>query len=136
MPFPEQAVQDENPLVSATELTGELGDECDAYVAGDYLAYARCHGLPLSAWMWLNEIAHGSPDHVAYAAANGSRHGWDGTSAVLAQALLAATAGTDTSSIQRSVLVPLELELIDQTVTPRRLVELATSRLFDAEVRA
>ena len=68
MSFREQAMQ-ENPLVSAPELTDELGDECDA-------------------------------------------------------------------SIQRSVLIPLELELIGRTVTPRRLVELATSRLFDAEVPA
>jgi len=136
MQFHEQPRQGENPLVTAPDLTDELGDECDAYLTGGYLEYARSHDLQLSGWMWLNEIAHGSPGTVVSAASRGCRPGWDGTTAVLAQALLAAAAGTDTSSIQRGVLIPLELELIGRTVTPRRLVELATSRLFDAEVAA
>ena len=116
--------------------TDELGDECDAYLTGRYLEYARRHGLTLSGWMWLNEIAHGSPDTLASAASRGGRPGWDGTTAVLARALAAATASTEVGSIQRTVLIPLELELIGRTVTLRHLLELAMSRLFDAEVVA
>ena len=132
----EQSRRAEGPVVTTSAPRAELGNECDAYLTGRYLEYARCHDLPLSAWMWLNEIAHGSRDSVVSAATPGSRSGWDRTTVVLAQAPLAATSGTDIRAIQQRVLTPLELELIGRTVTPRRLLELATSRLFDAEVPA
>jgi hypothetical protein len=110
----------------------QLGDECEAFLEGHYLRYAESEGLPLRPWMWLNRLAHGSRLEVARAADATPCRGWDEVVPVLAQALLAATSPDDFCAVQADVLVPLELALVDHDVTPRRLIELATTALYGA----
>ena len=105
------------------------GDECEAFLAGRYLAYAESHGLPLQGWMWLNRIAHGSWSEVAAAAATDPVGVWDRLVAELAGAVTTATTEDGLRSLQQCVLVPVELQLIGEDPSPRRVRQLVDEAL-------
>ena len=94
----------------------ELVTECEAYLSGRYAEYLGEAKRPVPVWAWLNVLAHGSEEDVAALAA-GEPHPsislWHQALAFLAQELMnqAARRGRRLADLQRSTLVPLELEL-------------------------
>lgn len=92
----------------------EMVDDCEAFLLGSYEKHLESQSLPVPVWAWLNVLAHGSADEIR-AAADESRvttGGWRAARAYLAAELLVAeTRGQSLASLQRDVLVPLELQL-------------------------
>jgi hypothetical protein len=110
-----------------------LADECEAFLAGRWADCRRTHDRPLPRWAWLNQAAHADVGRLREAAARPADTGsWPGDDiqAVLARAVLAASASGDLARLQREVLVPLELRLMGTVMSPRRVVELVTATLF------
>ena len=96
-----------------------LADEAEAFLNGTYLAHLASIGRAAPGWAWINPLAHGTRNQLvalAQPAARGSgvvaRDAWDKALAFLAHELLKLTA-RDVSliEVQRTILVPLELEL-------------------------
>lgn len=113
--------------IGHVELT-ELSAECEAFLAGT-LADVIAHGDVPPVWSWLNAIAHGSCAQVRALV----EHDADGdvratTMATLAEAVIAD--GRDVGVLQHDVLVPLELAIVGEVMTPRRLIELVGRALF------
>ncbi len=98
----------------------ELGDECEAFLTGDYATYLAARNRPVPVWVCLNVLAHGDHDAVTAVAAGAPRGdasphtaAWQRALAYLAQEVLSETTrrGCSLGDLQRSTLVPLELEL-------------------------
>jgi hypothetical protein len=96
-----------------------VGEECDAFLAGDWAEHLAAHGAPVPAWAWLNRVAHGGVDELrALTRAPGWGHApldeWDRLRACVADTLFqrARQASMDVTGLQLSVLVPLELMLL------------------------
>ncbi len=101
--------------------------ECEAFLSGHL---ALCLGQQkrlVPAWAWLNALAHGSEDDIAaLAAARPEPPGanswaaplWHQALAFLAHELMyqVARQGRPLAELQRSTLVPLELELARRSV--------------------
>jgi hypothetical protein len=80
-----------------------------------------------------NQAAHANIDSLRQAATRqADTASWRGDhiQAVLARAVLAASASDDLHRLQREVLIPLELHLMGSVMSPRRAVELVTAALF------
>ena len=96
-----------------------LADEAEAFLNGSYLAHLASIGRVAPGWAWINPLAHGTRAQIvalAQPATRGSgvvaRDAWDKALAFLAQELLQLiAAGTSLAELQRTILVPLELEL-------------------------
>ena len=90
-----------------------VGDECEAFVNGRYVAWLGERGRAVPAWAWLNLVAHGDAAELA-ALATGSDESvppeWRRT--------LGRLAARATSEAQHAVLVPLELQLIKAGLSP------------------
>ena len=131
-----RARRDDRALTETTprvqhELDDELGDECEALLSGHYLTHAQREGYPLHGWMWLNLAAHGSLEDVAAAAVGAGTPGWDAAATVVASATLASAKNrAGLHALQETLLIPLELRLIDEEVTPRRLLEVTLAALY------
>lgn len=97
-----------------------VGEECDAFLAGEWAEYLAACGEPVPAWAWLNRVAHGRVGELrALTRAPGWGYApldeWDRLRACVADTLFQRSrpASTDVAGLQRSVLVPLELVLLD-----------------------
>jgi len=97
----------------------ELVAECEEFLFGRYAQYLRDESRPVPTWAWLNVLAHGNEEDIAaLAASEPPRRSspdtvWQEALAFLAQELMneATRRGLPLASLQRSTLVPLELEL-------------------------
>lgn len=105
----------------------ELVDDCEAFLAGHYLARAAPRSLAVPAWVWSNVLAHGSTEDIRQTAAEGATadRGWRAARAYLAAELVELEArGQSLAQLQHDVLVPLELHLAArsdvQNWTPQR----------------
>jgi hypothetical protein len=114
-------------------LTGRTGDlvgssrsapgsgivaECEAFLTGHLVEHTRGATGFVSPWTWTNLLAHGTEDELRAAIAKPSRDRWEAARALLADDLLdLAGSPEDLREIQRTVLVPLELELASRSVT-------------------
>ncbi len=115
-----------------------LADEAEAFLNGTLLAHMASIGRAAPGWAWVNPLAHGTrPEIVALArpAAKGSpvagRDAWEGALAFLARELLTLTAGDlSLAEVQRTVLVPLELELAARRGRPLNRDEIVTTLLL------
>jgi len=93
--------------------------EVEAFPSGHYVRYLVDNKRPVPAWAWLNELAHGSHDDITALTVSEPRralwntNAWEGAVAFLAQELVsqAPRRGRTLSELQRSTLIPLELEL-------------------------
>jgi hypothetical protein len=117
----------------ATGATDELGDECEAFLAGRYAERLLREGRSVPPWAWLNQAAHADADTILAAAGGLPDDGnivlWTDAQATIATLVLAATAwGADLREVQHEVLVPLELELTATILQPEDL----TRRVFQA----
>ena len=114
-----------------------LAEESEAFLGGHLLELMRAGSCPVSSWMWLNGVAQGDPERVAWLASSPSAWGphpldWPAARARVAAELLACTGGDPIRMVQlqRGVLVPLELVLANRPgLTPDELVAVVTSEL-------
>jgi len=120
----------------------ELVAECEAFLCGHYAQYLRNENRPVPVWAWLNVLAHGSEEDItAVAASDPPRRTssntavWNQALAFLAQELMsqATVRGRPLADLQRSTLVPLELELAGlrapPSVEPAKVVSSVLSAL-------
>jgi hypothetical protein len=94
----------------------ELADECEVFLSGHYPQYLNESGRSVPEWAWVNILAHGSEEDIRAFATGAPRvcdATWHHALAFLAQEVVseAARRGADIADLQRTTLVPLELEL-------------------------
>jgi hypothetical protein len=118
---------------SDRDVDSALPDECAAFLAGRWAEERDDPERPLPMWAWLNLVAHGDLDRIQAVAArtDGASRGSDQLQSVLARAVISAIPAGELTRVQRDVLVPLELELINTPSSPRRVLELVTTALFE-----
>jgi hypothetical protein len=97
-----------------------VGDECDAYLAGEWAEFCLAHGAPLPPWAWLNHVAHAPEAALARAVQPGrgpwtTPTEWDGLRRSVVESLFrhAEERRVTVSQLQRAVLVPIELSLFE-----------------------
>ena len=132
-PQPAQLLEGQTAVDPHLVVEDALAEECEAFLAGRWADCRRLQDRPLPRWAWLNQAAHADVGRLREAAARpADKTSWrgDDIQAVLARAVLAASASGDLARLQREVLVPLELRLMDAVMSPRRAVELVTATLF------
>ncbi len=94
-----------------------IGDECEAYLAGQLAVYLQDQARPVPPVGWLNQVAHASPAELALLSL-GQSDGiespvWRRAVGYLARSLLerGRETGRPLEDLQRGFRVPLELEL-------------------------
>src|SRR5687767_3886001 len=94
------------------------GDECEAYLRGEWAEYLRAHGLAVPRWAWLNRVAHAPEQALRLTHRDRVWCGqhedvWTEFRSSVADLLLkqADDTGRTVDEIQASVLVPIELAL-------------------------
>lgn len=103
----------------------DLTDEFEALLRGSLVEYLQSEGRWTPPWAWVNALAHGSVDDlVRWAEADGADSdddasrseaaGWRAVLSFLAGDILSRVAAgrTTLEELQRSALIPLELELM------------------------
>jgi hypothetical protein len=119
-----------------------VGDECEAYLAGRLAAHLQARHRPVPPAGWLNQLVHASPEELAVLATGANGHAlqpatWRRAVGYLAQMLLqrARETGRPTATLQRELLVPMELELLadpdSADLDPADLIRLTLGRLFE-----
>jgi hypothetical protein len=100
--------------------------ECESFLSGRYATFLESRGLPVPDWAWLSELAHAPAEQVTALVAAPRRRArvlpparWQKAMSLLAQELVATAQRTDCTvdELRRSVLLPLELELVDPSVS-------------------
>ena len=99
------------------EQPGGVGDECEAWLAGEWAEYRTARGQGVPSWAWLNRVAH-CPEQAlrlmtrmpAWTYRNDE---WFRLRGCVAESLLkqAAEKRVSVDELQRSVLVPIECEM-------------------------
>lgn len=92
-----------------------LADECTAFLDGRYVELLQAAGSPIPVWAWMNLLAHGTDAEIREAAARlPDVEGWERARSFVAAELVDAVDASDTSmdDVQREVLVPLELDVL------------------------
>jgi hypothetical protein len=123
-------------------LDAGVGDECEAYLAGRLAAYLHELGRPVPPVAWLNQVVHASPRELSLLAivettSTIQASPWRRAVSYLARSLLerARKTGHPIGHLQRELLVPLELELIDQPdsalLDPPDVIRLTLARLYE-----
>ena len=115
------------------DVDSALSDECAAFLAGRWADERDDPERPLPMWAWLNLVAHGDLERIRATAArtDGAPHGSDQLQSVLASAVISAIPAGELTRVQRDVLVPLELERMSTPSSPRRVLELVSTALFE-----
>lgn len=104
--------------------------DTEAFLSGDYARHMRRHGQVVPTWARLNQLAHGELRSLRHARrplsagrsaaiADWTEEAWRSAQRVLARELLSFV-GNDRdlwSAVQRTVLIPLELQLIAAEAT-------------------
>jgi len=119
-----------------------LGDDVEAFLGGDLVEHLVSERQPVPAWAVLNKLAHATVQELADLAgpdgdpASDERAPcWKRSQRSLAAELLEGATTDGLAEIQRTVLVPLELWMIDrsrsETITSRRVIQTATEVLDD-----
>lgn len=95
-----------------------LGDECEAYLRGEWAEYLRAHGQAVPRWAWLNRVAHAPEEALRLAHRRPVWCGqhedvWTEFRSSVADLLFkqAEDSGRTVDELQASVLVPIELAL-------------------------
>jgi hypothetical protein len=109
----------------STSTSDRLIADAEAFLSGHYADGLRQRGEPVPGWAWLNRLAHGdltqigqvrrSLDMTPTGSSSWSEEAWRTAEALLTNELLELVGddATSLSHVQRAVLVPLELELIE-----------------------
>jgi hypothetical protein len=122
---------------------GELVNETEQFLAGQYLEVAFAREGDLPTWVWLSTIAHGNEDQLSRAEDWLSEHeglhpelrSWGRVLQHISRQMLdtAAFIGCSVSELQRNLLVPLELAVAITPVGPATLCRLVDTMLADAK---
>lgn len=105
-----------------------VGDECEAFVAGQYAEYLIRRGQEVPAWARLNRVAHADQSELRALVESGRAPAdegcladWDGVTAELAGKLLdvAPAAVGGLRGVQLQTLIPLELALARSDLRPQ-----------------
>lgn len=128
------------------DLGEALGDEVEAFLGGWLVEHLRAVGRAVPAWAVLNKPAHATVEELMDLArpgdgvraddAGGREPVWRCAQRSLAADLLdAVTTPDEVLGIQRAVLVPLELWLIERSkterISARRAIQIASEVLAD-----
>jgi hypothetical protein len=129
------------PLVALPALPDRnavLGDEVEAFLEGRLVEHLLARGRVVPAWTVLNKVAHATFEELVGLARSGASEGaepvWLRAQRALAAELVdrSSTPG-GVVGVQREMLVPLELWLIErsqaETMTSRRVIEIASDVL-------
>ncbi len=120
-----------------------IGEECDAYLRGEYVEYASAMGWNIPVWAWINAVAHADQERLARLAVFGFRHDiapagrreWNRAVSCIASAVLdeASRPGRELAELQSALFIPLELLLIEDESTwdlsPNQMVAVAVAVL-------
>lgn len=118
----EVAVRKRTPEDPVVGLAADLTLECESLLAGRYADYLCTHGRWAPPWTWVNALAHRSVLEFNALAGGGGRsvvndpvgaNQWRRALAFLAEDVLAQVelSGVTLDQLQRTRLIPLELEL-------------------------
>lgn len=117
-----------------------LTQELDAYLSGHIVEHLRTQERPVPTWAWLNLLAHGTEQEILAEHSKVGAHGeatpWQDARSYLAGEVLAVLDADPVglANVQESVLVPVELALIDRGTTPGpSLAELVSAVLSGLE---
>jgi hypothetical protein len=122
-----------------------LASETEQFLNGSILDLAFASGGDIPAWIWLSAIAHGDAPLLArnknwlsdHQGARPELNGWGRVLQHLTTRLLETSEaiGCQTSDLQRSLLVPLELAVTITPVGPATMCRLVNAMLIDAKTR-
>lgn len=114
--------------------------EIDAYLSGHIVEYLRAQDRPVPAWAWLNLLAHGTEQEILaehrMVGAHAEATPWRDARSYLAGEVLAVLDADPVglANVQESVLVPVELALIERGTMPGpNLAELVSAVLAGLE---
>jgi hypothetical protein len=114
----------------------ELGDECEAFLRGKYLPWLLAEGLPVPGWAWLNRAAHASYEeigrHVHELGVPEQPCCYPHAALLIEGILVIDVQPSHLAEVQRTVVVPLELEMIAQTLSPRAAMDRVARALHRA----
>jgi len=131
-------------VTSRPRSRSRLADEASAFLEGraleQILAGGSCWSPP--SWIWLNTVAHGSPQQLYEVAetrrpATGPVVGWSAARAALAHELLVRTHADPSmiGQLQREVLEPLEQRLDSVSdLTPNDLYDMAMDEMRRCDI--
>ena len=106
-----------------------LGLECEAFLEGRYVESLEGEGLPVPVWAWFNRAAHADraavERHARTSPTPERAHTLPETAVVVERSLLTHT-DPAFRALQRDVLVPLELDLMNNILSPRAVLERLT----------
>lgn len=118
-----------------------IGDECEAFLAGQLAAYLRRSGRPVPPVGWLNQLVHATPSELAVIAVGSEpavhSSSWQRAVGYLARSLLERSreTGRPVGDLQWEVLLPLELELLAnpqaRDFEPADVIRLTLARLYE-----
>jgi hypothetical protein len=123
-------------LRGTTSIAEAIGAEIESFLSGRYVEELHRLGRRAPVWAWLNEAAHATKHDLRATAAAYPPDDPDveaRTRGTLARALLGRGGDDGIERVQRALLVPLELAIMGQSMTPRRLVELVCRTLYFGE---
>jgi hypothetical protein len=107
-----------------------LGDECEAFLAGEWAEYRRARRQDVPTWAWLNRVAH-APAHglvlaIRVPASARQTDEWTRLWTCVVEALFrqADENGMTVAELQRATLVPIELTLFANDGLPQPNPEL------------
>jgi hypothetical protein len=94
---------------------GDLGEECEAWLAGTWAEFLADHGEAVPPWAWVNKLAH-APERVVRSMTRPpavNHDEWSRLRGCVAEYLLkeAVAKGASVAELQRSVLLPIESAL-------------------------
>jgi len=115
----ETEVGEGGPEVAVEEWTGVVA-EASALLEGG-LADSILAGWPRPSWVWINQLAHGSWEDLRDLSQKRHRwlRLWEGASTFLSAEMIACTGTPERLlALQRSALIPLELDVLDGRVEP------------------
>lgn len=118
-----------------------VASEATAFLEGRLVEamQASAAGTAVPPWMWLNAVAHGDEEHIAWLASDtgsSGASGWRRARGRMAAELLACAGGRPGAMrrLQREVMVPIEQSLggVDD-LTPAGMVDIVVAELALAE---
>jgi hypothetical protein len=111
----------------------EVGDEVAAFLAGRLVDHYAATGHPVPPWAVLNRVAHAERPELARLLMGRVAVAWAGPERLIAAHLLTRAPTPEAlGALQRDVLVPLELELIERWKPERLGVDEVVAAVVDA----
>jgi len=136
----DDATQSTAPAAPDSFCTG-VGDECEAFLAGQLAAHFLNRHRPIPPVAWLNRVVHATANELAILAVGTSDTFQPGTWARAVSYLArivqerARETGRPVNEIQRELLLPLELELIGDPESVKLdaadLIRMALARIYE-----